>query len=72
MPVLTKYLFEMKIITLYQMLVVAFVLAIVIIATVFGTGQTFGKRCSEYYETGSKEWHECVERLSNGERLTPN
>lgn len=39
---------------------------IALIAAVFIGGQTFGQRCAEEYENGSRQWSSCVERLSKG------
>jgi hypothetical protein len=42
---------------------------ILLLAIIFGTGQTFGQRCSKVYKKDTQEWCDCVDSLSNGKEI---
>lgn len=42
------------------------VASIILVISVFATGQTFGQRCAKQFPNHSVEWKQCVHNLVNG------
>lgn len=43
-------------------------LAVVLIISVFASGQTFGQRCAIWYAADSPEWSDCIIRMGRESR----
>lgn len=48
---------------------ISFMLSILFIIIMVNT-VSFGKRCQQYYEDKGVAYHDCVERLSSGEKMS--